>query len=366
MRLACATTVFLAILVLAAFIGSSHEDFYEEGAAAETNMDRLCKIVDVIHIENADVARLCAQHKMAQGRDFCVKGCDPASLCGLPAVAQCVSGSKRCDVTHEFVGPHISSFNDHLPRFFVVKHGFCVRLHVGIAMQWSTRVDAGVVDVMLAFPKSIMLPQVDEHFHELSKYWTLDTSMENFDIPFAESPERPEFLWGQGLKRPANPVKNPAFAIYETSTGVDGNRTWRETSVDEIEEMVNRDMRERRPASPDRMVFTFFKRFENGETAKNGFHEYKLENNVFQTYLLPDITLPAAPVSLVVSATVDMKNGGSVVEVREIVFCAGVYKLARKILDSPPVFRQNYEFDGFRYFLGSLDPDSCKKLVSGM
>lgn len=371
MRLVSATVVFAALLIIATVLGASHEPFFEEGTAAETNMDRLCKIVEVINIEDQEVRALCAEHRRSQGRDFCVKGCDPASLCGFPAIDQCSSGSRRCDVTHEFVGPHISSFNDHLPRFFLVKHAFCVRLHVGVAMEWDVRTDPALVDVMLAFPKSIMLPHVDDAFHELRNYWSIDTSSAKTTIPFANPPARPEFLWGIGLKAtPPVPIKNPAFAIYETSSSVDGNRTWRETTGDEIQEMVERDMEERRPASPDKMVFTFFKRFESGETAKNGFHEYKLQNvngnRVLETYVCGTLDVPkAAPVSLLVSAVVDMRGGGAVTEVREVVYYTGFYKITRKILDVRPKFGTAHGFADFRYFLGSIDPESCKKLLLG-
>lgn len=367
MRLASATAAFVALLILATVLGASHEPFEGGGAPTETNLDRLCRIVEVINVDNQDVSDLCAEHRRAGGRDFCVKGCDPVSLCGFPAIDQCSTGSKRCDVTHEFVGPHISSYNDHLPRFFLVKHAFCVRLEVGVAMRWFVRVDPALVNVMLAFPKSIMLPHVDDAFHDLAGYWSLDTAEEKQTIMFAEDPGRPSFLWGSGLKAsPPVPVKNPAFAIYETSASVDGERTWRETTGDEFDEMVERDMNERRPASPDKMVFTFFKRFEeSGETASNGFHEYQLRNGVLETCLLPEITVGSAPVSLLVSAVVDMKGGGVVLEVREAVYYAGVYKITRKILQTPPPFRTNNVFQGFRYFLGSIDPESCKKLLLG-
>ena len=371
MRLLATIIAFAVVLVVATMIGSQREPFEE----TETNLDRLCGVVGIINVDDPEIKDMCRRHLNKGGRDYCVKGCDPTSLCKFPVLDQCLSGSRDCNITHAYVGPHLSSFNDNLPRFYAVKHGFCLRFEVG-TRPWRARADPGVLDVMMAFPKAVALPHVDQGYLDLSNYWKIDSSEVSFDFPFASSPDVPVELSMKTVENPL-PIKYPAFAIYETSTDVDGNNTWREVSEEGIHEMIERDGKERRPASPDRMSFTFFKRFagpgDNLGSARPhdlvvSFHTYKVDGGDLKSFLMGDVEVGDSPVTLLVCVIVNMKEGGKVEEVREIAYSSGTYRICRKVPSNDTFFYSELgekPTGADRYFLGSLDPESCKDLLQG-
>lgn len=365
--------LLVAAALAAALAGSRAEAFGE--ATASTALDRLCEVVGVINVDDEEVTRLCAKHRERLGADFCVKGCDPASLCRFPALEQCASGSRNCDVTHLYVGPHISSFNDLLPRFFLVKHGFCLGIDTNNLAPWTARVDRALLEVMLAFPKAFVFPQIGAGMHAANEHWCLDTSRPSFQVPLSVPPQVPAFLAYND--RDAIPVKTPAFAVYETSTSVDGARKWREVDLeqdltDDKTGLIMRDIRERRPASPDKMVFAIFRRFagDSNGTANCGVHKYDYDSaaKTLETFGSGVLQLGEGPVSLLSSVVVDMKDGGKVLEVREVVYNAGVYRLVYKV----PSLSQCFGLEACshtpaadRYFLGALDPVSCMEMLEG-
>ena len=372
MRLVLPMAVLLVVALAAALAGSRVEAF---GDANVTALDRLCEVVGVINVDDETVKALCQKHRERLGADFCVKGCDPASLCRIPALEQCASGSRNCDVTHLYVGPHISSFNNLLPRFFLVKHGFCLGIDTNNLIPWTARVDRALLEVMLAFPKAFVVPQLDGAMHAVKDHWLLDTSGPSFQVPFSGPPQLPAFLAYND--KDAIPVRTPAFAVYETSTSVDGSRTWREVHLqqdltDEKTGLIMRDIRERRPASPDKMVFAIFRRFAgdvDGE-ANCGVHKYVYTsgNKILSTFGMGDMQLGEGPVSLLSSVVVDMKHRGKVLEVREIVYNAGVYRLVYKVPTQNQCFGLeacSNTLDADRYFLGALDPVSCMEMLEG-
>lgn len=371
MRLFLPIAVVAAVALLSAAAGSVREPF----GGPETSMDRLCGVLNVINVPD-DVREKCRAHVRNKGRDYCVKGCDPQSLCKFPVLEHCSVVNSNCDVTHSYIGPHLSSFNDHLPRFFLVKHGFCVHLVVGPLAAWTARADPAVLDVMMAFPKSILLPAVDPVFRDLAPHWVFDSAARDFAIPFHSPPDRPAFLAGDTVKsvERAIPVRSPAFVVYETSTSVAGRATWRETDADEVRELITRDIRERRPASPNRMVFSFFAAMADPgpgadpAVADNGVHRYTLAGGKLATFGAGEVDVGTeGPVCVLSSLVVNMQENGLVEEVREIVYHAGFFKLYRKVPDSRPLFGSaliDYEPVGVRFFLGALDPDSCKRLIA--
>ena len=377
MRLTIPLAALLLVVALAAALAGSRVEAYGSDADAEvTALDRLCEVVNSINVDDDDVEEMCAKHLDRKGADFCVKGCDPASLCGMPALVQCASGTRTCDVTHMYVGPHLSSFNDKLPRFFLIKHGFCLRIHTDVIAAWTARVDRALLEVMLAFPKSFVIPEVGGGMHGVCSHWCLDTSTSTFQVPFENPPALPASLGYTG--GPSIPAKTPAFAVYETSTTVDGARRWREVDLEEDwtdtkTGLIPRDIRERRPASPDKMVFAIFKRFPGGadETAYSGVHNYVYNENqqTLSTLASGTLELGKGPVSLLSSVVVDMKEGGKVLEVREVVYNAGVYRLGYKVPDGLQ-FPTQYSIDteeklADRYFLGAIDPLSCMEMLEG-
>jgi len=374
-RLALPLAVLLVAAALAAALAGSRAEAF--GEATATALDRLCEVVGVINVDDEEVTRLCAMHRARLGADFCVKGCDPASLCRFPALEQCASGSRNCDVTHLYVGPHISSFNDHLPRFFLVKHGFCLGIDTNKLDPWTARVDRPLLEVMLAFPKAFVFPQLDGggDMHATCDHWVLDTSNPSFQVPFYSPPQAPAFLAYND--KDAIPVKTPAFAVYETSTSVDGARTWREVNLaqdltDEKTGLIMRDIRERRPASPDKMVFAIFKRFAGDldDNADCGVHNYKYDSaaKTIVTFGCGTLPMGEGPVSILSSVVVDMKGGGRVLQVREVVYNAGVYRVVYRVPSLNQYFgseASSHTPNADRYFLGALDPVSCMEMLEG-
>lgn len=330
----------------------------------DTKLDRLCDMISTINVDDS-VRRKCTEHTGNQAPDYCVKGCDPVSLCKYPAFEHCATQAKNCDVTHTYVGPHISAYHDDLPRFFLFKEGFCF-LFEAAKIEWPyVRTTTALRDVMMCFPASIAAPYIHKDFRDLTDIWTFNTSDKSFRIPYKDVPSRPPFLTLYELGNP-NPVRTPGFAVYHTSTNIDGNTTHKEVVRNDVLELMQRDVLKRRPYSPKRMFLTFFQKFADNTGAHNGYHMYRLSGGKFTTSISGDIDVGSVPVSLVSSLEIDMENGGFVLEEREIVFYAGIFVVSRKLVPaSEKRILSHTSVNDFRYFLGSIDAGTCTRLLQG-
>lgn len=367
MRARCRASRVVAIsllgavcLAVAAVSGGRSGEAFED-----TQLDRLCKVVRGLDLTES-VAAACQAHLANAAQDTCLDGCDPVSLCGQPAFAECSRGARLCDVTHLWVGPHLSVYNEDLPRFFRVKVGFCLHVHVGTAEWPVVRVDPVLRDTLMRFPESLRLPWLGSEDLALQAAWSVTTQDRFARLPVADVPPRPASLTRIEADRP-RPARMPAFALVQTSRKPGESSTVRALALEDAVAMLRRDSVDRRPASPDRMVATFVCVLRDGLSAHNGHDGYALTGGALVSAVAGDLRVGAPAdgvVRVLTSLVVELADGGFVSEVREVISFGGHFRVsckrvaasARRLLDPGAIA-------GCACFLGAPDAEGAHAIL---
>jgi hypothetical protein len=342
----------------------------------DTKLDRLCDLVFAhnLIVNDSEIEQKCENARLDKEPEYCVTGCDPVSMCRQPAFSLCTMNtidSGKCDITHNYIGSHMSSFHEDLPSYYLIKEGFCLEFLNGEQFPY-VRKRTNLRDVLMRFPESIAVPFVYQGFRRLSDNWSYNTSGElYFTLPFKEPLiHRPDFLIN---KHNSLEIKTPAMAIYTSSSTTHGESTHRQVSKDYIKNLHIRDILKRRPYSPNKIVITFYTELSQGiQNVKNdGVFKYEVGDNelkiLTQTGTNSAIegikNLGTTQVGIISSFVIDMTNN-TILENRHIFYYGGKYEI--KFNRNIGIYCNENSGDDINFdniYLGTLNPTYCASLL---
>jgi hypothetical protein len=340
----------------------------------DTKLDRLCDLVFAhnLIVNDSEIEKTCENSKTNKEPEYCVTGCDPVSMCKQPAFSLCTVNtidSGKCDITHKYVGSHMSSFHEDLPSYYLIKEGFCLDFLNGEQFPY-VRKRTNLRDVLMRFPESIAAPFVYQGFRQLSDSWTYNTSGElYFTLPFQEPlVNRPAFLIN---KHNNLEIKTPAMAIYTSSSTIHGESTHRQVTKDYLLNLQRRDILKRRPYSPNKIVISFYTILSQGsENIKNdGVLKYEINGDELKinsqngTEAIEGIkNLGTTQVGIISSFVVDMVKN-LILEIRHIFYYGGKYEIKFNRISDVYCSESLEDVINFEsIYLGNLNPVYCTQL----